>query len=79
MNRQSRGRVFGFAILLAGLLSVPAVGEDVRLGPLKTLDEYFPFTPPADAAAGPRSPPARSGLSGEAGAATSRSAYRRRG
>jgi hypothetical protein len=45
--------VFGFAILLAGLLSVPAVGEDVRLGPLKTLDGYFPFTPPADAAAWP--------------------------
>ena len=53
MHRRSCGRVFGLAILLAGLLGVPVVGEDVRLGPLKTLDGYFPFAPPADAAAWP--------------------------
>jgi hypothetical protein len=53
MQRRSRGRVLGLVILLAGLLGGPAAGEDVRRGLLETLDGYFPFTPPADAAAWP--------------------------
>lgn len=53
MYQLSCGRVSLLAILLAGLLGSPALAQDVRLGPLKTLDGYFPFTPPADAAAWP--------------------------
>ncbi len=44
------------AAVLASLLlvlAVPAAAEDARLGPQQTLDGYFPFTPPADAAAWP--------------------------
>jgi len=54
MNRLSRGwaGIVG-TLLLTGLLGGAAVADDARLGPLKTLDGYFPFTPPADAAAWP--------------------------
>jgi hypothetical protein len=53
VNRLSRERVSVSLLLLAGLLGAPAPAEDARLGPLKTLDGSFPFTPPADAAAWP--------------------------
>ena len=38
------------ALLLAVALFVPAFGGDLRDGPLKDLNGYFPFTPPTDAA-----------------------------
>ena len=38
------------ALLLAVALCVPAFGGDLRDGPLKDLNGYFPFTPPTDAA-----------------------------
>ncbi len=53
MNRLSSDRVSVSLLLLGGLLGAPALAEDARLGPPKTLDGYFPFMPPADAAAWP--------------------------
>ena len=53
MHRQFRARVSVWLLLLAGLLSVVALAQDARVGPLKTLDGSFPFTPPADADAWP--------------------------
>jgi hypothetical protein len=41
------------SLLLADPAAAPRAAEDARLGPLKTLDGYFPFTPPVDAAAWP--------------------------
>jgi dienelactone hydrolase len=38
------------ALLLAVALFVPAFGGDLRDGPLKDLNGYFPFTPPTDSA-----------------------------
>ena len=48
---RSRSLAAALAILIVAV--APAAAEDSRLGPLKTLDGYFPFTPPADAAAWP--------------------------
>jgi len=47
-GRLSRAAVFLTAVTLA-VASVPmvAAADDVRLGPLKDLDGYFPFDPPA--------------------------------
>jgi hypothetical protein len=46
-------RVSVSLLLVAGLLNAAALAADSRLGPQQTLNGYFPFTPPADAAAWP--------------------------
>jgi len=46
-----RSRSLGAALAILLVAIAPTVAEDSRLGPLKTLDGYFPFAAPADAAA----------------------------
>lgn len=46
-----RSRSLGAALAILLVAVAPAAAEDSRLGPLKTLDGYFPFAAPADAAA----------------------------
>ena len=53
MSPAARSRSLTAALVILLVAIAPAVAEDSRLGPLKTLDGYFPFTPPADAAAWP--------------------------
>ena len=51
-----RSPSFAFVVAALGLLltlATPATADDSRLAPLKTLDGFFPFAPPADAAAWP--------------------------
>ena len=42
-----RAVFFALALCLGTTTTLPALAEDVRLQPLKDLDGYFPFTPPA--------------------------------
>jgi dienelactone hydrolase len=51
-----RSPSLAFVVAAVGLFlppAAPVTADDARFGPQKTLDGYFPFTPPTDAAAWP--------------------------